>query len=67
MLYGKILYSPIPHGQIKKINTKKAKALPGVKLVLTGKDVPDIMYGVNPARYDETVLAKDRYATLEIR
>jgi 4-hydroxybenzoyl-CoA reductase alpha subunit len=60
MLYGKILHSPIPHGRIKKIDTKKAEALPGVKLVLTGRDVPDITYGVSPARYDEHVLAKER-------
>ena len=60
MLFGKILHSPIPHGRIKAIDTSKAKSLPGVKLVLTGKDVPDTTYGVNPARYDEHVLAKDR-------
>ncbi|MFQ5722091.1 MAG: molybdopterin cofactor-binding domain-containing protein, partial [Candidatus Aminicenantales bacterium] len=60
MLYGKILHSPLAHGRIKRINTSRAKALPGVKLVLTGKDVPDVTYGVSPARYDEHVLAKDR-------
>ncbi|MDH4220400.1 MAG: 2Fe-2S iron-sulfur cluster-binding protein, partial [Candidatus Aminicenantes bacterium] len=52
MLYGKILTSPIAHGRIKSIDTSKAEALPGVKLVLTGKDVPDITYGINPPRYD---------------
>ncbi|MFP4081578.1 MAG: molybdopterin-dependent oxidoreductase [Candidatus Aminicenantes bacterium] len=60
MLYGKILHSPIAHGRIKKIDTARAQALPGVKLILTGKDVPDISYGVSPARYDEHVLAKQR-------
>ena len=60
MLLGKILHSPIAHGLIKRIDTSKANELLGVKLVLTGKDVPDITYGVNPARYDEHVLAKDR-------
>ncbi|MFQ6037889.1 MAG: molybdopterin cofactor-binding domain-containing protein, partial [Candidatus Aminicenantales bacterium] len=60
MLYGKILGSPIPHGKIKAIDTREAEALPGVKLVLTGKDVPDITYGVNPPRYDEHVLAKEK-------
>lgn len=58
MLYGKILHSPIPHGLIKKITTARAEKFPGVKLVLTGKDMPDITYGVSPARYDEHVLAK---------
>jgi len=48
MLYGKILHSPVAHGLIKKIDTAQAEALSGVKLVLTGKDVPDITYGVSP-------------------
>ncbi len=60
MLYGKILHSPIAHALIKKIDTKRAEALPGVKLVLTREDVPDITYGVTPARYDEHVFAKER-------
>ena len=60
MLYGKILHSPLPHARIKKIDASQAARLPGVKLILTGKDVPDITYGVSPARYDEHVLAKDR-------
>lgn len=60
MLYGKILHSPISHGRIKMIDASKAETLPGVKLILTGKNMPDITYGVSPARYDEHVLAKDR-------
>ncbi len=60
MLHGKILHSPIAHGIIKKIDTSKAEALPGVKAVITGRDVPDRQYGVTPARYDEFVLAKDK-------
>ncbi len=60
MLYGRILTSPIAHGRIKSIDTSLAKTLPGVKWVLTGKDVPDITYGVNPPRYDEHTLAKEK-------
>jgi len=60
MLFGKTLLSPHPHARIKSINTEKAKALKGVELVLTGADVPDILYGTSPARYDETILAKDK-------
>lgn len=60
MLYGRILGSTIAHGRIKKIDTSGAEALPGIACVITGKDVPDIKYGVSPARYDEYVLAKDR-------
>jgi len=60
MLYGKILTSPLPHGRIISIDTSRAQAHPGVKLVLTGRDVPDITYGVNPPRYDEHTLAKKK-------
>jgi 4-hydroxybenzoyl-CoA reductase subunit alpha len=60
MLFGKILHSPMPHGLIKRIDVTKAEELEGVKHVLTGHDVPEITYGVSPARYDEYVLAKDR-------
>ena len=68
LLFGKILHSPIPHGRIKSIDTKKAESLPGVKLILTGKDVPEITYGVSPARYDEYALAKEvvRYVGDEV-
>ncbi|NQU65740.1 MAG: xanthine dehydrogenase family protein [SAR324 cluster bacterium] len=39
-LHGKILRSPHPHALIKSIDVEKAKKLPGVAAVLTGKDVP---------------------------
>jgi len=45
MLYGKILFSKIAHGRIKKINTKKAENLPGVRSVITHKDFPDVVTG----------------------
>ncbi len=68
MLHGKILHSPIAHGRIKRIDTSKAEDLPGVKAVITGKDVPDRQYGVSPPRYDEFVLAKEivRYVGDEV-
>jgi len=40
MLYGKILYSKYPHAKILKIDTSKAERLPGVKAVVTAKDMP---------------------------
>ncbi len=60
MLHGKILGSPIAHGLVKRIDTSKAAALEGVVAVITGRDVPDTMHGVSPARYDEHVLAKQK-------
>ena len=40
MLYAKIHRSPHPHAKVVKIDVEEAKALPGVKAVLTFKDVP---------------------------
>lgn len=45
MLWGKILRSPIPHGKILRVDLDKAKKLPGVKAVISAKDVPDRRYG----------------------
>ena len=40
MLYGRVLRSPHAHAKINKIDTSKALALPGVKAVITHKDLP---------------------------
>ena len=39
-LYGKILRSPHAHARIVSIDTSKAEALPGVRAVITGADLP---------------------------
>ncbi len=41
MLHGKILRSPHAHARIKSIDTSKAEALPGVKAVMTARDLPE--------------------------
>ena len=40
LLWGALKRSPIPHGIIKRIDVSKAKALPGVRVVVTGEDFP---------------------------
>ena len=39
-LRAKILRSPHPHARIKSIDTSKAEAFPGVRAVITAKDLP---------------------------
>jgi CO/xanthine dehydrogenase Mo-binding subunit len=39
-LHGKVLRSPHPHALIRKIDTSKAEALPGMVAVMTAKDLP---------------------------
>jgi CO/xanthine dehydrogenase Mo-binding subunit len=40
MLQGAVLRSPHPHARIRRIDTSKAEAMPGVKAVVTGTDFP---------------------------
>ncbi len=62
MLYGKILPSPHAHARIKHIDVSKAKALPGVRAVLTYKDVPRVPHTTagqswpEPSPYDTYLL-----------
>lgn len=44
-LVGRVLRSPHAHASIKKIDTSKAEALPGVKAVITSRDMPDLTEG----------------------
>jgi carbon-monoxide dehydrogenase large subunit len=40
LLHARIKRSPHPHALIRKIDTARARALPGVKAVITGEDFP---------------------------
>lgn len=44
MLYAKMLFSPVAHAKIKKIDTSKAEALPGVQAVVTYQNSPPIIF-----------------------
>ena len=60
MLYGRILRSPVAHARIVRIDTSRAEKLPGVKGVVTGREIPDRQYGIVPKARDEYALAKDK-------
>jgi CO/xanthine dehydrogenase Mo-binding subunit len=49
MLIGKVLRSPHAHARIKSIDTSKARALPGVKAVITSADFGDLPSEFVPA------------------
>ena len=59
MLFCKMLRSHLPHAVIKKIDTSKAVASPGVFAIITGKDLP-ISYGILPVSQDEHALCIDK-------
>jgi 4-hydroxybenzoyl-CoA reductase subunit alpha len=60
MIWGRILTSPVAHAKILSMDTSEAEKLPGVFAVITAKDVPDVKYGVSPARYDDNILAIEK-------
>src|SRR5262249_40877241 len=68
MLYGAVLRSPHAHARIKRIDTAKAAALPGVLAVVTAADFPaaggdtlDLGEGsANPKWLADNILASDK-------
>ncbi|HKL00326.1 MAG TPA: xanthine dehydrogenase family protein molybdopterin-binding subunit [Desulfotignum sp.] len=69
MLYGKILYSSHAHAKITAMDISKARALPGVHAVLTGKDIPPKMrmgfYKDNPPlKADKVCCFRDEIAAV---
>ncbi len=62
MLFGGLLTSPHAHARIRRIDTSKARALPGVHAVLTHEDVERVIYASggqsypNPPPYDQVSL-----------
>ena len=60
MLVGKILVSPHAHANILKIDTSKAKKLPGVRAVITADDTPGIKFSFLKSMADKLPLCKDK-------
>ena len=58
MLFGRVLRSPYPSARIVAIDTTAARALPGVRAVITGDDAPASRWGI--AHKDRHILAKGR-------
>jgi 4-hydroxybenzoyl-CoA reductase subunit alpha len=56
---GRILRSPVAHGRLRAIDTTRARALPGVRAVITGADFC-APYGVIPIAQNEWPLARER-------
>ncbi|MBU0652801.1 MAG: xanthine dehydrogenase family protein molybdopterin-binding subunit [Proteobacteria bacterium] len=68
MLIGKALRSPYPHARIVAIDTSKAERLPGVKAVITAKDMCGDKWGVFRYTQDQQFLPteKVRYVGEEV-
>ncbi len=58
-LIGKVLRSKHPHAKIVRIDTSKARALPGIQAVLTAVDIPGSkVFGI--VEKNQAILAEDR-------
>ena len=57
-LHGGVLRSEHAHARIVRIDTDAARALPGVRAVVTAADAPDVRYG--RSYIDRYILARDR-------
>ena len=60
LAHGKLLRSPHPHALIKRIDTSRAAALPGVYAVITGHDLPRVKFGILPVSQDEEALCIEK-------
>src|ERR1700746_3842415 len=68
MIWGKVLRSPHAHARIKSIDTSKAEKLPGVKAVVTARDIVDfpiekgaVMLGIQDMRWMcRNVMAREK-------
>jgi CO/xanthine dehydrogenase Mo-binding subunit len=58
MAHAKFRYADHPHARILKIDTSKARQLPGVVAVVTQDDLPEVRFG--SFVQDRTLFAKDK-------
>ncbi|MCZ6774274.1 MAG: hypothetical protein O7G83_20130, partial [Proteobacteria bacterium] len=65
MLHARFVRSPEPHARILKIDVSKAENAPGVRGIITAKEIPDDRLLIGTLTDDTPVLARDkvRYAT----
>ena len=60
MAHAKLLRSPHAHARIKRIDTSRARAVPGVYAVITGHDLPRVKFGILPVSQDEEALCVEK-------
>jgi len=58
MLYGALVRSPHPHARIISLDTSEAEHMPGVKAVVTGRDLDMGYYGID--LQDQQIFAREK-------
>lgn len=61
MLFAKLLRSPMPHGKVRKIDSRKALAMKGVAAILTADDVPKVKPPIEPMLTNEPLYAGEPF------
>ncbi len=56
-LWAKVLRSTVPRGRLVRVDTSRAQTMPGVRVVLTGADIPPFFVGQRVK--DMPILARD--------
>jgi CO/xanthine dehydrogenase Mo-binding subunit len=65
MLFAKLLVSPMPHAKVKRLDTSKALAMPGVKAVVTDDDLPKPAAGATLGENVQATAQGERGLTME--
>jgi len=61
MLYGAILSSPHPHANVRRVDVAAARALPGVRGVISAFDIPGVLEPHADTIRNQLFLARCRY------
>jgi xanthine dehydrogenase molybdenum-binding subunit len=64
LLIGKVLRSPYAHARIRRIDVSQAAALPGVRAIITGRDLPSLAPSPAAGRSGATV--REYYLSQEV-
>lgn len=67
MLYGEVLFSSVPHARIKRIDTSKARALAGVRAVLTYEDDPGVVFNSAIRFYEHQLINTEHILNSTVR
>jgi len=65
MLFCKLLTSPMPHARVKRLDTSKALAMPGVKAIITDDDLPKPAAGGTLGENVQATAQGERGLTME--
>jgi xanthine dehydrogenase molybdenum-binding subunit len=65
MLFCKLLTSPMPHARVKRLDTSRALAMPGVKAILTADDMPGAAAGATLGENVQSTAQAERGLTNE--